>query len=276
MIENIGDINMDIFRIKKNRGFTVIELLIGLVIMGITTAAAYRLYLTQKKANDVQEQLVEMHQNLRAAMFYLEDEIKTAGCDPSNKAGAGLLQADSTTLQFTRDITGGENDGIDNDQDELVDELQADNVDNDGDGLIDLNDVDELYFTEWYNGSTGEANENITYTLYDAYSDGDMDLGRKSGAGVNQPVAENVDALDFVYLSGNGGVLGPLPLLADNLDNVRSIEVTLVVRSRKPDPDYTDTAAYYNMRGTEILPAQNDHYHRKALSVTVKCRNLGI
>ncbi len=265
-----------IFKTNRKKGFTIIELAIGMVIMSITSAAAFKVYQTQKRVNDVQDQLIEQNQNLRAAMFYIEDELKTAGCDPSGRAGAGIVEADSNTLRFTRDITGGETDGIDNDQDLLVDELRNDGVDNDGDGWFDDDDPDELYDTEWYNGKTTDTAEDITYSLYDAYSDGDMDLGRKSGNGNNQPVAENVDALNFVYLGGNGNVLGPLPLTLAERNNIRSIEVSIIVRSRRPDPDYYDTKAYFNKQGTQILAAPEDHYHRKLLSMTVKCRNLGL
>ncbi len=42
--------------------------------------------------------------------------------------------------------------------------------------------------------------KEITYSLYDSGMDADVtedDLGRKVGAGTNQPVAQNIDALEF-------------------------------------------------------------------------------
>jgi len=58
----------------------------------------------------------------------------------------------------------------------------------------------------------GKVDENdllkeITYSLYDSGMDADLikdDLGRKIGAGSNQPVAQNIDTLDFVYLDEEG------------------------------------------------------------------------
>ena len=71
-------------------------------------------------------------------------------------------------------------------------------------------------------GDTNDSNELITYSLYDAYSDGDTDLGRRSQGGPNQPVAENIDALNFVYLDENGNVTfyGPSTFLTGEIEKI--------------------------------------------------------
>lgn len=118
-------------------------------------------------------------------------------------------------------------------------------------------------------GDTGDSNELITYSLYDAYSDGDTDLGRSSQGGPNQPVAENIDALDFVYLDEDGN---PTATLAD----IRSIQITMVARADKIDPDYVNNQTYPNQQGTVIYNAPGDKYRRNVLTAEVKCRNLGL
>ena len=96
-------------RMKENHeaGFTLVELLIAMVIASLVMAAVYSVYYTQQKSYIVQEEVAAMHQNLRAAMFFMEKEIRMAGCDPTGEAGAGIL-ADSTanSIHFTEDVRG--------------------------------------------------------------------------------------------------------------------------------------------------------------------------
>jgi type IV pilus assembly protein PilW len=131
----------------------------------------------------------------------------------------------------------------------------------DSDAIVFTTDTDE--------DGVVDSNETITFDLYDAYSDGDTDLGKKVGAGSRMPVAENVDALNFVYFDAAGGT----PVT--NLEDIRSVQITLVVRSGR-DFNYTDTRAYANDQGTVILSAQNDNFRRRLLTARVQCRNMGI
>ena len=130
--------------------------------------------------------------------------------------------------------------------------------------------LDSIVFTADTNqDGVLDTNETITFDLYDAYGDGDTDLGKKVGAGSRMPVAENVDALNFVYFDAAGGT----PVA--NLEDIRSVQITLVVRSGR-DINYTDTRAYANDQGTVILSAQNDNFRRRLLTCRVQCRNMGI
>jgi type IV pilus assembly protein PilW len=122
-----------------------------------------------------------------------------------------------------------------------------------------------------------DGDETITYSLYDSGGDGDTDIGRNPGTGT-QPLALNVDALNFVYLDGASP---PNVLDDDGLGNVvasisqiRSVEVTVVARTGREDPGYMDTTSYTNLRDQEILAAQNDHFRRRVFRTTISCRNL--
>lgn len=118
-------------------------------------------------------------------------------------------------------------------------------------------------------GYTDDSNEDITYSLYASDGDGDSDLARKVGGGNNQPVADNIDVLNFVYLDQAGYITTTLP-------DIRSVQVTLVARAQRPDTKYTDTASYANQQGEQILSIQNDNFRRKRLTAEIKCRNLGL
>ncbi len=224
-----------ILRRLNKQGFTLVELLVAMGISGVVMAGIYTVYSSQQKSYVAQEQMAAMQQNLRAAMYVMEREIRMAGYDPTREVvgGAGIQTAGPNTINFTLDIT-----------------------DNPGTGDAD--------------GDTDDANENITYSLYTA--DGIQKLGRKSTSTANnQPVAENIDALDFVYLDANGNPTG-------TLSAIRSIQMTLVARTGRGDPGYTNTEAYYNQRDSvnPILPAQNDNFRRRLLTAQIKCRNLGL
>jgi type IV pilus assembly protein PilW len=66
---------------SNKRGITLLELLVALVIFGIVTAGSYRLFVAQSKAYVVQDQVVEIQQNIRAAMEILLRDLRMAGFD---------------------------------------------------------------------------------------------------------------------------------------------------------------------------------------------------
>ena len=65
--------------LKKNKGITLIELLVAFVISGLLVAALYRTFIGQQKTYVVQEQVVDMQQNMRAAINRMMTEIRMAG-----------------------------------------------------------------------------------------------------------------------------------------------------------------------------------------------------
>ena len=158
---------MDYYDKNKENGFTLVELLIAMTIGLIILAALSSTFLMQRKAYDVQEQIVEMVQNSRAAMDIMSREIRMAGYDPTGLAGSKIVSTTSNSINFTLDIT-----------------------DDAGTGPPD--------------GDTSDANENITYSLYTTNSI--QKLGRKSTATApnNQPVAENIEDLQISQLPQPG------------------------------------------------------------------------
>lgn len=63
----------------NKKGITLIELLITLVISAILVAGVYRTFISQQRTYTVQEQVVDMQQNVRAAINQMIREIRTAG-----------------------------------------------------------------------------------------------------------------------------------------------------------------------------------------------------
>ena len=240
--------NKQIGKRLKEQGFTLVEIMVAMAISGIVMSGIYTVYYSQQKSYMAQEQVVAMQQNLRAAMFYMEREIRRAGCDPTQDANAGIQDigwdADEnryTSIRFTLDIHDG--------------------VDNDGDGSVDESDEEGNV-----DGDTDDTNEDITYSLADNDGDGDSDLERNGDL-----IAENIDVLDFVYLDDDSP-----PKVTANIDEIRSVQITIVSRTGRAAPGYTDTASYANQQGTVILAAQNDNFRRRRLTTSIRCRNLGL
>ena len=263
--------------IKNNKGFSLLELLVAITILTVVTIVAYSSFASQNRSYLIQEEVAEMQQNLRAAMGYMTREIRMATANPKSILGlTEFVVADANTLHFTLDIGGGESDGVDNDDDGLIDC---------NDPATDCDDPDEEFYAD---GSIDDPNEDITYTLYDAYGDGDTDIGRNTG-GVNQPLAENIDVLNFVYLDGNGAVL-PTPVSPANLTAIRTIEITIIARASRPDFNFTDTSTVYtNLQGDTLLDmategstlitsaagaVESRRFRRRILRSTIRCRNL--
>ncbi len=64
---------------RKDKGITLIELLVALVISGLLLAAAYRTFIGQQKTYVVQEQVVDMQQSVRAAINRMVTELRMSG-----------------------------------------------------------------------------------------------------------------------------------------------------------------------------------------------------
>ena len=146
-----------------------------MAVAGIVMAGIYSAYYSQQKSFVVQDEVSEMQQNLRAAMFFMAREVRMAGCNPTGGADAKIVQKDDGTIHFTMDLRG-------KDPDDPAD------------------------------GDTSDPNEDITYTLADLDGNGIMEIVRDAGAG-QQIVAENIDVLDFRYLDENGAITGSAMLV---------------------------------------------------------------
>lgn len=222
---------------RWNKGFTLVEILIAIAIAGVVMAGIYSAYSSQQRSYIVQEQVAGMQQNLRAAMDLMEREIRMAGYDPTGGAGAKIITADIAELQFRIDVNG------------------------DGD------------FTKPGSPPGNDTNEQLRYALkLDADRDGIADgnpcgLGRATWGSGLMPVAENIDALNFVYLDKDGNP-------TTTLEEIRSVQIALVGRTGRGDPRYKDAAIYRNQQGAVVLPQQNDNFRRKLLTAQVNCRNL--
>lgn len=274
------------FICTHKKGFTLVELLVAMVISSIVMAAIYATYSAQLRSHVTQQKVVEMHQNARAAMFILEREIRLAGYDPLGGDVPQITTAQIDEITFTMDITGGEADGLDNDDDGITDEPGE----TDGDTDDDFEKI--RYFLSNDANDDGIA-DSLNCNLQRQYWEG----------GAWQPnletdpdatIAIDIDALNFTYLDADGndlidysGALTPPQVPAADLDDIRSVQITIVARAGQNERQglpgkKLDTKVYMNQQDRPgddwdiILPAPNDRFRRIVLTGDVKCRNLGL
>lgn len=122
-------------------------------------------------------------------------------------------------------------------------------------------------------GAIAGGNEDIRYAL------SGTNLGRETGgAGGLQPVAENIDALEFIYFDENLNRFTPTAGNQSELDRVRMVQVTLVARADDPVMAFkqVNDQAYTNPFGETVLAAANDTSRRALLSTRIWCRNMGM
>lgn len=72
-MENLKNLNQ--------KGITLLELLVALIISAIAVAGIYRLFVMQSRAYTTQEQVVEVQQGARSAMEILLRDLRMAGFD---------------------------------------------------------------------------------------------------------------------------------------------------------------------------------------------------
>ena len=64
---------------KSRGGFSLIELLIVMAMLGVVMTAVYSLYYVQFRSALVQDEAVEVQQNLRISMDQMTRDIRMAG-----------------------------------------------------------------------------------------------------------------------------------------------------------------------------------------------------
>ncbi|MGM0609388.1 MAG: prepilin-type N-terminal cleavage/methylation domain-containing protein [Candidatus Muiribacteriota bacterium] len=223
--------------IKNENGFTLVELMVAIVIGLIVTVAVSGFFISEKRVYESQTNIIDMQQDLRTSISLMTSEIRMIGYNPLKSS--------------------------DFDVDKAIETIGDDHI-------IFLADFNE-------NGTLEADTERIRYklddgTLYRA-------LGAKKADGTEdnnflEPIAENVDAFDLVYLNEDGDE-------TTDHEEIRAVQIAIVVRSgtsvSSSQIGGSDNHKFENLQGDEIFVAEEgERFIRRILLNEVKCRNLGI
>ena len=84
---------------RSSRGFSLVEILVTMVIMGLVVGAVYTLHLSTQRTANTSEEVVEVQQNLRVASEWLARDLRMAGFLVDGNAFANAA-ADEISLRM--------------------------------------------------------------------------------------------------------------------------------------------------------------------------------
>lgn len=238
------------FFIGNKKGFTLVELMITLAMSGIIVAAIYSAYIIQQKTYYTQGQVVDMQQNLRAAMEVMESEIRMAGYDPSGNKRAGITTVPtSSQLSFSyyssEDVAKGPGNP----------------------------DVNIVYSFDPADGPNAYGIVN----KFPAAQTVPVAFRRNINGGGLQDLAEGIQAIEFCYVLDGGS--RKTNLVLSELDKIMAIQITMLAVASQRDPKYTNTETYDTACGAAWTPTQlsgsasGDNFRRRLLTSSVNLRN---
>jgi type IV pilus assembly protein PilW len=294
---------------QHQKGFTLVELMITILVSSVVVGAAYTVFSSQQKTYTGQKAVVDIQENLRAGMFFLTREVRMAGyCQDDTAPDAGFQTAGPGSVRFTMDI--------------------FDTVDDDGDGALDGRWQFEVGFND---GATDVTGEDIMYALSDdADQDGLPDTLTSDGGrqpcdlirtdvntGTQEVLMQNVEAIGFAYacdydkdgmpdLTSNGNIDWLVDMDGDSngrmetsldwnddgiidvndswslgtanttdavtLDDICMVRIWMLVRSPLFESGFYNQDTYV-VGANQVAVA--DNYRRRLLSASMVCRNLG-
>lgn len=256
-------------KLKSIGGITLVEILIALVLTGILSAAMFKIYINQHHAWMIQDRVIEMQQNARAAIDELTRQLRQAGYELPN--GLPPLEAydtdpDTIVIHYNGDAScqapidkempmpSSELDctapGVD------VSCFQAGQLVYIFDPFIESGEFFEISFVQetpgkiqhnksplsrcYPKGSVIMFLDRIKY--YIDQSDPDHPrLMVQYGAFPPQVYAEDVTDLQFNYTMKNGMVTSTPAVTRDVVD----IGISVTARTPDPDPEFRDNPYRY-------------------------------
>jgi prepilin-type N-terminal cleavage/methylation domain-containing protein len=283
-----------VFRCDLNKGVTLIELLIALVISGILIAAIYRGFIGQQRVYAVQEQVADMQQNTRVAINKMMREIRMVNmgnvADFLSLPGYsvnGFTQVITPNLN-TISIVGGfkqikDSNGnfitvISTNGNQITLSAATDKFDGARHGYISIGGI-ATYQVQQPTGNTAVLTldrtpkvavggyvfkvQAITYAVV-INAEGKPELRRDENTSPQpnpQPLAENIENLQFKYYDNNN----PPNETADPT-KIAMIGVTVTARTKDPDPEFKGGV------GAEV----GGRYRRREVTFNIQLRNMGL
>jgi type IV pilus assembly protein PilW len=245
--------------IRDMRGFTLIEMLITMAIVGMMMSAIYAVHIANIRAVDVEEERVEIQQDQRISLDFITRQLRMAGYNKAESPFPKIEDARSNFIYFTSDFN---DDG---------------DVDDDGEHIafcvFNSTEGRALSYITGNNNGVGAIGTAVA-------TPGGVPIGHTHTGHDHQAFAP-IEDIEFYYSyldSITNTMQKTTEPTAGQLDSIRSVEVTILSRADTPDPRWTDTRVY--------VPASEDAFNdgnpygdttrRRMMTANVRFRNLGL
>ena len=294
-------------RIYKQRGFTLVELMVVMVIFFFIIAAVLKAYTTQHRASVIQAQVSDAQQNVRVAMDFLSKEIRMAGFGKPTGAVNGFSDAISPAIN--NDATNGNNVLNGTDQITIVTGYRqistlssaatqgATTVILNGNGdtfdtgtkkyvCIDATSQNDNYVVsgaasssltispaltrDYKQGAGVFLVKAITYSVNDARV---LTRNENTGGG-SQTIATNIEDLQCAYQLADGTWSNAPAIPGD----IRAVRINVLARTRLEDHNPGQSGTIGRIVDVEDHDVNNltDGFRRRLLTSVVEVRNLGL
>jgi type IV pilus assembly protein PilW len=272
--------------VKLNqKGLTLIELLIAMVVALIAMGLAYSTYSAQQRAYTNEQLVLDMQQNSRSALAFIRREIRMAGYNPQGPAGTGSVEGFTTVrhdrIGFTLDADG---DGSDNGNNEGIVFRLKDVNDTNEDGIADAGAADLFRYHRKGSDDCSVLAFDIHAVAFayafDSEGDGQLDTFPDAPEVVIWAVDTTGDGSLDTYLDTNkdgeidaaDNPAGVGLAAAVSMDRVRAVKIWLLARTRFPIPGHTENETY--VVGQHRI-APNDNFKRSLVTGITMVRNPG-
>lgn len=288
------------------RGVTLIELLIAMVVSALLVAGMYSFFMIQQKTYAVQDNVADMQQNARMSLVTLVRNVRMAGYGvpstcalvPVNSTTGpdGIFVSDATVIQTlpASDIFSAE---LNADVSSGATSVTVTITDIDEDGTADFVANGALIISDGTNTegmviptsyTTGNATISFAtgYSLQHDYSATDTQVVPAIFYHVvsrelrqnEQPLALNIEDLQISYQDVHGtwycsdAAHSSSPT---DIASIRAVEITVLSRTNVQDAEETNFDQPALKDHTTSL-STSDGFRRRLLSTQVHVRNLGL
>lgn len=179
---------------SRIRGFTIVELLVAMAIVGLILGAIYAVFTSSNRSYHTQDRVVDTQQGLRVGVDFMVRDIRLAGLDPEETALFEIEEATATLIQFTADLNMN--------------------------GVIDENNRERVAYQ--FSGS-----ELQRCNLDTAYEDNPGTPPPDRVPQTWDSLIENVNNLTFEYLDAAGNDLGEPGTDETELAKVRTVVINM-------------------------------------------------
>jgi len=255
--------------ISENKGFTIVEILVCLVLGSLLIACLFRTVISQQKIYTVQDQVVDAQQNIRVAIERMNQDVSMAGFgNPTRVLGLtggvnGFTGVVTPTSNRVTIVGAFEQIRFTDGTPVLVSSVAGNTItlnhptgefDGAANKFISMGGMESFIVQNQPTGTTttltldqtptnpvGKCIYKIKAISYDLGVEGGNSVLRvdDNTGGGPQVLAENITSLTFKYFDGSSP-----PVETAVPANIRMIQVNVTGRTAMADPDYKSNGGY--------------------------------